>query len=69
MEVTVIEAECVEIHCYCGTKDSLMQAFSEIQSQKISERTAKAVKVIFFIQNLTLKEYSSIYESLKSRFS
>lgn len=62
MERTVIEAEFVTIHCYAGTRHQLLPTMSSLTAQAAS--FPPNLKIIFFIRNLPLKDYSSLLSTL-----
>ena len=68
MELVVIEADMVDIHCYHGTKEKVFVQIEELASPQYQPPTSKMIKVVFLVYNMSLKQYSTIYESMKSHF-
>lgn len=59
MQKTVIEAECVCIACYHGTKEQLFATLSHIDEHGVRAPNGKIVKLVFYVSNLTLRDYQS----------
>jgi hypothetical protein len=68
MEVTVIEAECVSIHCYCGPKELLFETVMHLEETQ-GPPAGRIVKVVFYLYGIDLKECTLTYDSLKNNFA
>ncbi len=56
MQLVVIEAEYVDVHCYLGPKQQVQTTLQDIDINKSQE--SKIVKIVFYLTNLTVSEYT-----------
>lgn len=57
MQKVVVEAECVSIWCYHGTKEQLFVTLREIEEDGASSEDDKVIKIVFYVTNLAMKDY------------
>ena len=68
MRLEVVEAECVDIYCYYGTKKMMFEMMVQGFEKDIKKIEGKTSKVVFMLTNLKLKDYSQVSESLKNTY-
>ena len=70
MQVTSIEAECVQILCYYGHREFIIPTIQRIATSQepLCLNTHKVIKIVFLVSGLPLSDYNLVYESLLDQF-
>ena len=66
MQSTIIEADCVDILCFWGPKQHLRKGIDLLSERSPSEH--KATKAVFYVYDLSLRQYSAVVQSLRESF-
>ena len=59
MLTTIVEAECVNIHCFLIEKEQMFNQINQINPSLPDQQSPKITKIVFFAKDLSLKDYNS----------